>query len=62
MRKKAEEFYEIFKDHNEIFKNDKYHLYVSILKPFRFKPLIVTNFIDRNDFGDAVVSSGYIIL
>ena len=52
------EFFDLFKDHDEIFKNDKYHFYVTVLKTFKWKPLLVTNFCDSIDFGDGVVSTG----
>lgn len=58
MKKKGIEFFDLFKDHDEIFKNDKYHFYVTVLKTFKWKPLLVTNFSDSIDFGDGVVSTG----
>ena len=58
MKKKGEQFYNQFKDHEQVFKNDKYHMFVTVVKPFKWKQLMITDFKDAEDFGDATVATG----
>lgn len=59
MYKKAKEFYEDFQDDPNLFKDQKYHLYISIIKGLNLKPMICDSFKDSDDFATGCVATGY---
>ena len=58
MYKKSKEFYDFFKDEINYFKDEKYHFYVSVVKGFKLKPLIIDKFQDADEFANGCVASG----
>jgi hypothetical protein len=58
MYKSAKAFYDSFEHDPNLFKDKKFHLYISQLKGISMKPLLIDEWSCGADFGNETVASG----
>jgi hypothetical protein len=59
MYKKSKAFFEEFEQDEKLFKEKKFHLYISQLKGISMKPLLIDEWSCSDDFANETVASGY---